>query len=237
MPEFDSSASRYSDHAVVQRQLADWCAEWLPSVETANARAVELGAGPGLFTEKLVALHSQLLATDVSPAMVAEGKQLFPEVDWRVADAWALSEGQWDYIYSTSLLQWCPEPVTVLRRWRNCLAPGGRMMTGFYIEPTLPELNELSAFESPVQWRDAVFWRNAFSEANLKLVRSEVSTRRLYYDSALAFFRVLHGTGAYQARQMSVSALRRMIADYQQRFSEKSQVYATWTFMRIEAEV
>ena len=84
--------------------MAAWLAEWLPADRC--GRALELGAGPGIFTENALPWCGEDLATDISPAMCAAGRAAIPRVAWDVMDAASPQGGPWDWIFTSSILQW-----------------------------------------------------------------------------------------------------------------------------------
>ncbi|HXA14401.1 MAG TPA: methyltransferase domain-containing protein, partial [Opitutaceae bacterium] len=99
---FDKAAPNYCEHARVQAALADWLAGWLPAER--DGRALEIGAGPGVFTRRLLPWAGELTATDISPAMCAAGRAALPQVEWRVMAAEEPERGPWDWIFCSSML-------------------------------------------------------------------------------------------------------------------------------------
>ena len=47
--------------------------------------------------------------------------------------------GPWDWIFSSSVLQWVADPRKVFATWRDRLAPGGRILGGLFAAGSLPE--------------------------------------------------------------------------------------------------
>ena len=119
---FDRAAGTYAGHARVQTAAAEWLAEWLPAAR--NGRALEAGAGPGVFTRHLVPWSGRLLVTDASRAMCEKGRAVWPHIEWKPMLAQAPEAGPWDWIFTSSMLQWADDPVAVFSAWRETLAPG-----------------------------------------------------------------------------------------------------------------
>ena len=228
---FDRAASSYERHAEVQTAMAAWLAEWIPPD---LGRAIEIGAGTGLFTRQLVARAGSVVATDAAPAMVAAGRSAVPDAGWRTMRAEVPLPGPWEGIYSSSMLQWAGAPAEMLRAWRDTLAPGGRVLTGLFAADSLPELRALGV-EPPLVWRTPAEWREAVASAGLRLSRDEADTRVFRHASALELFRMLHGLGSAPARRLTVGGLRRLLAAYEARFGREGGVDSTWTFYRFEA--
>lgn len=238
-PKFNSKAESYSRFAVVQQELAAWLSEWLePAADTGDLKALELGAGGGLFTRMLADRFTQLTAIDVAPRMVEEGLRLLPKVNWKVGDAWNLQSEPVDRIFSSSLLQWCEDPLRVLQQWKGLAKPGTKMLHGMYVAPTLYEWESIGQFQSPLVWRNPIQWEDYFQQAGWKVLRSESSLRLVEFASARELLRFFHQTGAFIPRQTTIASLRRIIADYDRKFAVQNShrsVKSSWTFFRIEA--
>lgn len=237
---FDQQAHTYQAHAKVQREFADWLAEWLPM--TAEATALELGAGSGFFTRHATRAFSTLVASDISPRMIAEGQKECPGARWTLADAWnlAIEPGQFDAILSASLLQWCPQPTQIMEQWRKLLRKGDSMLHGFYIAPTLPELATLLDAEMfPFAWKTAEDWECDFRAAGFEISRAEKVTRVFHHSSSMELLRDLHRSGAVGNVRMPPGALRFLLNEYDIRFGVGTEggVYSSWTFYRIETRV
>jgi len=230
---FGRAAARYWEHAGVQCALADWLAEWLPDRHT--GAALEVGAGPGVFTRRLLPWEGRLVASDLSPAMCAAGRALYPEAGWRVQAARDAAGGPWQWIFSSSMLQWIAEPAEVFGAWRSALAPGGQVLGGLFIAGSLPEWDALAAAAAPLRWRSAADWRSALAAAGLSVVRDQSEARIFRHESAVAFLRSLHGVGAAPAIQLPASRLRRLLQVYEERHRNAEGVSATWTFYRFQA--
>ena len=230
---FGRAARNYRGHARVQAALADWLAEWLPAKR--GGRALEIGAGPGVFTRKLLPWAGALTATDISPAMCAAGRAVLPQVEWRVMSAEAPEPGPWDWMFCSSMLQWAAEPEKVFAAWRERLAPGGRLLAGLFVEGSLPEWRMVAGEDSPLAWRAAEEWCACLGRAGLQVVRSEVQRRVFVHPSARAFLRSVHGVGGAPQRRLPLGRLRRLLRDYEARFHVPGGVPATWMFCRVEA--
>ena len=237
--KFDLRADTYSRFATIQSELASWLAQWLePPTATAALQAFDLGAGEGLFTQLIAPRFAQLTAVDCAPRMVEQGRQTLPEVLWRVDDAWSLQSDPVDRLFSASLLQWCDEPVRVLRHWCSLAKPDAKMLHGFYVAPTLPEWESMQGSHSPIVWHNPQQWTSYFEQAGWRVLRSATQQRIMKFKSARQLLRFFHRTGAVVPRRTSVTSLRKMIADYDTQFAlgnGDGGVRSTWTFFRIEA--
>ncbi len=235
-PAFARKAGSYDMHANVQVDAAALLAEWLPR-ELPDASCLELGAGTGLFSQYLAHRFQQLECTDISPEMLEHCRERLPQASYRALDAWeapGLHEARYDFLTSCSLLQWATSPPSVLQNWADRLKPKGRMLLGFFVAPSLPELDQVLNGASPVQWRSPEVWQDALRTAGLHVERIECNTHRYEYPSALHFWKSLHGTGCNVTRGTATGTLRRHLREYQRAFSTENGVRATWTFCRAD---
>jgi len=231
---FSRAADTYAGHARVQTAAAAWLAEWLPPDRA--GRALEVGAGPGIFTRHLLPWSGRLLVTDASAAMCEKGRAAWPQVEWMPMLAQVPEAGPWDWIFTSSMLQWVDDPVAVFSAWRETLAPGGKITGVLFAEDSLPELRALMDGWSPVTWRTPEQWWSSLERGGLRVTRMESRRNEFRYASAKEFLRSLHGVGATPVRRLSVGALRRLLRDYGATYGSADGVTATWTFCRFEAE-
>ena len=236
LSSFGQKTDSYDRHACVQKDAAAWLAEWLPK-DAGAASCLEFGCGTGLFTHHLIDHFVHVEATDLESRMVAKCRQRLPQVNPSVRDAWAKQPDtrSWEFIASSSLLHWASDPTNTLRHWYNVLRPECNMLVGFFVEPSLPEMSQVIGLErGPVKWRSHAAWHSIFEAVGLKIVRSECKTVRYEYESALHFWKSLHGTGAAVSQHMRPSQMLRFFREYDSAFCCEKGVYASWTPCRIE---
>jgi SAM-dependent methyltransferase len=229
---FDHFANSYDAHAIPQRAFAGRVAAFLKPAR--DQAILEFGAGTGALTAHLIAAGATVLATDASPRMVSLGQAVVPAAQWRRLDAFAPGLPPSSLQVSSGLLQWAPDPLAVLKRWKEALARDGRMVHAMPCDPCLQEWRELVP-ESPVHWRDAEGWAGLFHEAGLRVVRHERWVLPLTQPSALAMLRALHRSGVTGKPRVAAGRLRRAIRDYDAIYSSPGGgVVSTWAWLAIE---
>ena len=233
---FDRAARTYLAHAQVQTAMAEWLAEWLPAERA--GRALELGAGPGVFTRLLLPWSGKLVASDSSESMCAAGQAEVPGVAWAVMSAEAPEPGPWHWMFSSSMLQWIADPAAVFAGWR---ARAGRRRT--HTGRTLRR-GQPAGMGRPRRRRGALGLAPSRGSgaatckaAGFCLVREESVVRTFIHPSARDFLRSVHRVGAAPERRMPPGQLRRLLCDYEARHRRGGGVVATWVFHRFEARL
>ena len=141
LASYDALAVAYADH------LADeWSGDlpleqWLLTrvVELAGEHpVVEVGCGPGHTTAYLAAAGADATGLDVSPAMVAQARERYPHLDYRVGDLRTLmrppADDGWGAVvawYSLIHLAASELPAAVAALVRP-LRPGGYLLIGMH---------------------------------------------------------------------------------------------------------
>lgn len=111
----------------MQRQL-DEAQQLAQRLRLKDARILEAGCGTGWLANGLVA-HGSVIATDLSPASIEEGKRRHPQVDLRCGDFLAidLPDG-FDLIVSADALAHMHDQQAFFRRISAKLKPGGTFL-------------------------------------------------------------------------------------------------------------
>lgn len=235
---FAQKANSYDHYAQVQAEAASWLAQWLP-VDAGAETCLELGAGTGFFSQYLPELFQKITCTDLSEEMLQVLQTRVPAAECQVLNAWqpaTHSQQGFDYVVASSLLQWAPDPVTNMQSWCDRLTPDGRILAGFFVDPSLPELQQILSGSGPINWKTPEAWVQIFESAGLQVLRMEADTHEYQYSTALEFWKSLHGTGATISKRMQPSQMLRLFREYTALFPELDGVLATWTFCRVELQ-
>lgn len=232
--DFDRRAGSYDAHAAVQRQAADWLADWLP--ERCKGPALELGAGTGLFTRHLAHRVKPLLVTDVSPAMTAYGQRQLPELHWGVSDAASPPDGSpFRWIFSCSLAQWLSRPEKALRAWHHAASTDGRLLAGWFIGGTLEDFYRCCPEAAPFKWRNEQEWLELLCRNGWQPLRHESRKFHQAFPSTASMLRAIHNTGAVVPRRFSPGQLRDTLRRHDATHRGPEGLTATFHFLRVEA--
>ena len=90
-------------------------------------RILDLGAGDGALTVKLVEAGATVVAADASPEMIAAARER--GLDAHVVDGQKLAFGpEFDAVFSNAALHWMLDPAAVAAGVFAALKPGGRFV-------------------------------------------------------------------------------------------------------------
>lgn len=99
--------------------------EWLKP--QAGERILDFGCGDGYVTEKIARTGAEVVGADHDLRMVEAARAR--GLDARLIDGAALTfEGDFDAVYSNSVLQWIKQPGPVIDGLFRALKPGGRLV-------------------------------------------------------------------------------------------------------------
>lgn len=102
-------------------------------------RVVDLGCGTGPYTTLLAERFSEVLAVDVSGAMLARARARRPPGNVRyeqrdLLDVTRERDGAFDAVLSTSVLHHLPVLETALEHLGSLVRPGGQLLVTDYVE-------------------------------------------------------------------------------------------------------
>ncbi len=243
---FSRAAASYDAAAVLQAQVRNELLDRLDLVKLEPEVVVDLGAGTGHATLELKRRYrgSRVVAADLAEGMLREAgrrQTLLRRFDRVGADAAALPlrDGSVDLIFSSLMLQWCPDPDAVLRECRRVLKPGGLLTFTTLGPDTLVELRRawLAADASHPHvntFLDMHDLGDALVRAGLAEPVMDVERYTLTYDEVRGLMRDLKAIGAHNAatgRPKGLTGKRtlgRMIEAYETFRREDGRLPATY---------
>lgn len=98
--------------------------------ELVPGRALDAACGTGRITTLLAALGHDVVATDITPAMLAVARQKLPTIDFRVADLLDLpfDDGTFDVVTCSLALAHLETPDAAVEELARVTAPGGHII-------------------------------------------------------------------------------------------------------------
>jgi ubiquinone/menaquinone biosynthesis C-methylase UbiE len=142
---WDRQAAGYDGRTLrMYRDAYDLSIEKARSVLAPDHEVLEIGCGTGIITLGIAPYVLRVVATDISPEMIAVAKDkaahaLASHVEFQVYDGYSVpyDDGTFDAVLVFNTLHVVKEPAALLREARRLLKPGGYLVsaTDCYAEP------------------------------------------------------------------------------------------------------
>ncbi len=178
---FGKALELYEEEAKVQAEMAEALLEVLAPFDLREARVLEIGAGTGLFTRKLLASKTPALL--ITTDLVVNCKYHLPPCFFVVADGEAppFKAESFDFVLSNATFQWFLDLKQAFKSLSRLLRPGGLLgfttfgphtMKEFGLKerpPGLKGLDELKALKPPGLVEVKAFsWRRVLYFSSVK---------------------------------------------------------------------
>lgn len=139
---FGKAAQTYEQSARLQREVAFDALRLLPQQQ--QGTLLDLGCGPGWFHHNLSSFCDELLALDLSAAMLDQAKRHGIARQFIQANAAQipLPDQSVDTVFSSLMLQWCPDPAPVFAEIARILKPGGSFVLTTLVEESMHEFQQ-----------------------------------------------------------------------------------------------
>lgn len=207
--KFEASLPTYDSNAIAQIEIAQHTAELLARLRPrSGGKMCEIGQGSGLSTRAFaqVVNPQEIVCVDLYPTpQVKTGA----DMKYVVADGeeWIKSEDTgFDYIVSSSALQWFADLRGALRRFAEVLTPGGVIACATFAPGNLSEFDDLRP--SPMRYTSAADLEKWLNECfdEVRVMEEEI---RVPFDSpreALMHLR-LTGVGGFSNHSLRIAEL------------------------------
>jgi malonyl-CoA O-methyltransferase len=244
---FDA-ASRYDEHAGLQRRVATGLADRIAGLPLApRPRILEIGCGTGFLTEAAMPAiaDGNWLVTDIAPAMVARCRTRIGEGR---AVRFATLDGErplppegvdpFDLICSSLAVQWFGDLAAGLSRLFALLAPGGWLAVTTLADGTFAEWRRAHAALGLAAGTPSYPMVEALRAIRLDGVAGMIEESRMMvrYDDAPAFLRALKGIGAGTPgpahRPLAPGSMRAVMRRFEAGGCDASYHVATCLFRR-----
>ena len=242
---FSSAAATYDRHAGLHRTVALELMRLMDGAPSPR-RILDGGCGTGVLTCELAGRFPEACidALDYSDEMLAVARGKLPpqeRIRWIAADLRTYDPGiRYDWIATSSALQWATPLDKTLAHLAGLLAPGGRLFMAVMTRGTLDELHRLRMELTPDnvpprRLPESADLVKATRHGGLSLEHAHGTAYAVPYDDAAQLLRSLHEQGVTGGslsrgpRPLSRGDLDRLIACYQQRHRDPDgRVTATY---------
>lgn len=223
---FDNTRDRYDNFATVQNEVASTLASLF--YKSTSRRhfysAIEIGTGSGRLTSAICNQLSidHLELWDIAPMTIENQPNKATIVDDAEARLFEVQDGQTDFIFSASTLQWFNSPRTALFNICRALAPGGIAALSLYVKGTFSSLSQ--ATDSSLHYIDTNQLVSSLPRScQIKAVDTRLINQE--FPSTLQLLNHIKDTGVNGTQGVDIATLRRVIADNTIRTLEYNTLY------------
>ena len=229
---FALASSSYNQFTALQRTIGDQLLKQQGELSQINMKAVDIGAGTGYLTKKIIGLASvdEVYALDIATAMLQQTKtnvQALKPLELIAADAenLPLDAESVGAVYSNVAYQWCSQLEQAFAESRRVLQKNGCFALSTFGERTLMELkNAWTAADDAVHvnsFLDVETIRQYLINVGFIDVSVQSEDIVMYYDSPKQLMLDLKGMGAHNMNAgrnhglTGISGYKRMLAAYE----------------------
>jgi len=209
---FSRAAESYDQAAWYQRRVGESALRLVP--ERMSGTCIDVGAGTGFFTRKLVEypLFDLVLGIDLAEGMMRFSHQKDTEKmlslpSWVVGDGESLPlhDHTVDLIYSNMAIQWLAQPELLFSEWRRVLKKQGRIIFSTLLPATLHELascwEQVDQYQHVNTFTSLAVLEQAVKFSGLNKIYWQRSIDVLQYASLKTLLRELKEVGAHNLNQ------------------------------------
>ncbi|MFP6638353.1 MAG: methyltransferase domain-containing protein [Nitrospinaceae bacterium] len=227
---FSKHAKSYDRYAHLQKSMAEKLASFLPIPLPKNV--LEIGCGTGLFSRHLLTQPiKNLTLNDIAPGMLEILKttlSLSENIKILPGNAERINFYNIDLICANAVFQWFQEPQKTLKNLNQALASRGELIFSTFGPKTLVEFREAAGMTSPIELHRNETWEKMIRGAGFIIKSFDAETRTIYSSNTRSLLKNLQQIGATPMRMLKAGGLRKLIRDYDSKFSTNAGVYATW---------
>jgi malonyl-CoA O-methyltransferase len=227
---FSRHAKTYDRYAQLQKSMAKRLASLLPVPLPDNI--LEIGCGTGLFTRHLLTQPAkQLILNDIAPGMLKIlSNTLTLPLNTKISagNAELIHFENMDLVCANAVFQWFKNPQEALVKFNQSLTANGSLIFSTFGPKTLIEFRQAANFLSPINLYNKDSWTNMIYDSGFTIKFWDVEIRKIFFPSSISLLKTLQQIGAAPIRMIKTGGLRKLIRDYDSRFSSSQGVYATW---------
>jgi malonyl-CoA O-methyltransferase len=255
---FSRKAGTYDEYASVQKNMAE---ELIEMVKNQNpSEILDIGCGTGLLTQMLCEAFpkARITAVDIAPGMIEfiQKKLRAANVSFRCHDIEEIDFfSKYDLIISNATFQWFNSIGRTINKLYQSLSDKGLLCFSTFGDMTFRELRQsyakagnktgIRTVSKPGQSFYSLkemlaLCRESLGDDYLGIIKGEESLICDYFPSVYEFLNSIRKIGANNSnlgnRTSNPSVIKSMMAIYQNEFSEKDQIKATYHCLYVAIE-
>ncbi len=227
---FSKHAKTYDRYAQLQKSMAERLASLLPVPLPDNV--LEIGCGTGLFTRHLLTQSvKRLVLNDIAPGMLkvlSNSITLPANTKIFSGNAERIHFEKVDLICANAVFQWFRNPQETLEKLNQALTRNGKLIFSTFGAETLVEFRQAVNLLSPIDLYTKEAWARMIRDSGFSINLCDVEIRKTFFPSTMTLLKNLQQIGAAPVQMVKTGGLRKLMRDYDARFSTTQGVYATW---------
>ena len=227
---FSKYANTYNRYAQLQNSMAERLASLLTNPLPDNV--LEVGCGTGLFTKHLLTQPiKQLTLNDIASGMLdklSNSLKLPSNTKICHGNAEQLKFENMDLICANAVFQWFQNPQLTLEKLNTALKNNGALIFSTFGPQTLKEFRQSTNLMSPINLYSKNEWIKMIKGAGFSIKFMDIETRKIFFPSSIKLLKNLQQIGAAPTRMVKTGGLRKLIKNYDSKFSTTQGIYSTW---------
>jgi malonyl-CoA O-methyltransferase len=227
---FSRHAKTYDRYAQLQKSMAERLASMLPV--PLPDYVLEIGCGTGLFTRHLLKQQvKELVLNDIAPGMLeilSDSLTLPLNTKISAGNAERIHFKNMNLVCSNAVFQWFINPQEALVKLNQALTVNGSLIFSTFGPKTLIEFRHAANLLSPINLYNKDSWADMIRDSGFTMNFWDVEIRKIFFSNSLSLLKNLQQIGAAPIRMIKAGGLRKLIREYDARYSSSQGVYATW---------
>jgi malonyl-CoA O-methyltransferase len=227
---FSKHANTYNRYAQLQKSMAERLATLLPIPMPDSI--LEVGCGTGLFTKHLLMNRiKHLTLNDMASGMLdmlSNSLTLPSHTKILHGNAEQLNFKNMDLICANAVFQWFQNPQLTLEKLNKALKNNGSLIFNTFGPKTLIEFRQSTNLMSPINLYNKDEWLKMIKDSGFSIKFKDIETRKIFFPSTMKLLKNLQQIGATPVRMVRTGELRKLMREYDSRFSTTQGIYSTW---------
>jgi malonyl-CoA O-methyltransferase len=247
---FSEAAKTYDYFSLPQKQIGTELVNRLQGISFSRSNILDVGCGTGFLSALLSKKfpHARVTGIDNADGMIefcrerfeGQSKATFLNMDIQNQ----IPDGPWDLIVSSSALQWVKEFDDCCQKFKNALAPNGKVSFATLVKGSFKEFEDsyhqvVSGQSTPIKWRASSEYFSSLEKAGFEITSTEEKTFEFFFTTALEALLHFKHIGAVEKKPpLSVVLVRKLLKNYGEKFTTNDgSILMSYKVLFVTAEV